>query len=93
MTSWMNTFYMDDVQWKLPQLFYFTWELPGAAAVAGSQTACRARCPDCCSQSPFLVLFANSPRLDRHAHELMELLAKTFLVVIFSQFASKNKVN
>jgi hypothetical protein len=41
MASWMNTFYMDDVQWKLPQLFYFTWELPGAAAVAGSQTACR----------------------------------------------------
>jgi hypothetical protein len=22
--SWMNKFYMDDVQWKLPQLFYFT---------------------------------------------------------------------
>jgi hypothetical protein len=21
--SWMNKFYMDDVQWKLPQLFYF----------------------------------------------------------------------
>jgi hypothetical protein len=23
MASWMNKFYMDDVQWKLPQLFYF----------------------------------------------------------------------
>jgi hypothetical protein len=21
--SWMNKFYMDDVHWKLPQLFYF----------------------------------------------------------------------
>jgi hypothetical protein len=21
--SWMNKFYMNDVQWKLPQLFYF----------------------------------------------------------------------
>jgi hypothetical protein len=23
--SWMNKFYMDDVHWKLPQLFYFRY--------------------------------------------------------------------
>jgi hypothetical protein len=26
MASWMNKFYIDDVQWKLPQWFYFNTE-------------------------------------------------------------------